>query len=98
MPMAIIAFCVVGMQVNLLPYRFLKWPRSDAVAVGIEITMRNMNLALLIKARLFPDADELGNGVLFVILFYAAAAMGAGLPLALRYRRKARKEAAPLAA
>ena len=62
------------------------------MAVGIEITMRNMNLALLIKARLFPDADELGNGVLFVILFYAAAAMGAGLPLALRYRRKARKK------
>jgi BASS family bile acid:Na+ symporter len=92
-PVAIIAFCLLGMQINMLPYRFLPWPRADCMAVGIEITMRNMNLALLIKARLFPETDELGNGVLFVILFYAAAAMGAGLPLALNHRRKARKEA-----
>jgi bile acid:Na+ symporter, BASS family len=92
-PAAIILFCLLGMQVNMLPYRFLAWPRADRMAVGIEITMRNMNLALLIKARLFPAADELGNGVLFVILFYAAAAMGAGLPLALNHRRMARKEA-----
>jgi BASS family bile acid:Na+ symporter len=91
-PAAIIVFCLLGMQINMLPYRFLSWPRADCMAVGIEITMRNMNLALLIKARLFPDADELGNGVLFVILFYAAAAMGAGVPLALNHRRMARKE------
>ena len=43
--------------------------------------MRNMNLALLIKARLFPDADAIGNGVLFVVLYYAATAMVAGVPL-----------------
>jgi BASS family bile acid:Na+ symporter len=92
-PAAIIVFCLLGMQINMLPYRFLPWPRADRMAVGVEITMRNMNLALLIKARLFPEADELGNGVLFVILFYAAAAMGAGLPLALNHRRMARKEA-----
>jgi bile acid:Na+ symporter, BASS family len=91
-PAAIVVFCLLGMQINMLPYRFLPWPRADCMAVGIEITMRNMNLALLIKARLFPETDELGNGVLFVILFYAAAAMGAGLPLALNHRRMARKE------
>ena len=96
-PMAIILFCVLGMQINMLPYRFLPWPRTDCMAVGIEITMRNMNLALLINARLFPESSDpamnaLGEGVLFVILFYAAAAMGAGLPLALNHRRMARKE------
>jgi hypothetical protein len=53
-----------------------------------------MNLALLIKAELFREADELGNGVLFVILFYAAVAMAAGLPLALNHRRLAHKEGA----
>ena len=63
------------------------WPRQDAVAVGIEVTMRNMNLALLLKALLFPQADSISNGVLFVILFYAGTALVAGLPLAFRYRR-----------
>jgi bile acid:Na+ symporter, BASS family len=94
-PIAIILFCVIGQQVNMLPFYVLRWPRRDRLAVGIEVTMRNMNLALLIKAQLFPAADELGNGVLFVILFYAAAAMGAGLPLALNHRRMAKKEADP---
>jgi BASS family bile acid:Na+ symporter len=91
-PLAIILFCVIGQQLNMLPFYILRWPRRDRLAVGIEVTMRNMNLALLIKAQLFPEADELGNGVLFVILFYAAAAMGAGLPLSLNHRRMARKE------
>lgn len=93
-PLAIIAFCVLGQQLNMLPFRIFGWPRQDRMAVGIEITMRNMNLALLIKAKLFPEANELGNGVLFVILFYAGAAMCVGLPLALNHRRMARREAA----
>ena len=92
-PLAIIFFCVLGQQINQLPFYLFHWPRTDRIAAGMEVTMRNMNLALLIKARLFPEADELGNGVLFVILFYAAAAMGAGFPLALNHRRMARREA-----
>jgi BASS family bile acid:Na+ symporter len=96
-PVAIILFCVVGQQLAMLPFYFLPWPRADRMAVGIEVTMRNMNLALLIKARLFPEADELGNGVLFVTLFNAGAAMAAGLPLALNHRRLSRREKAPVA-
>lgn len=97
-PLAIILFCIAGQQLNMLPFYLLKWPRTDRMAVGIEVTMRNMNLALLINARLFPEGDDpttnaLGEGVLFVILFYAAAAMGAGVPLALNHRRLARQEA-----
>lgn len=90
--LAIILFCLAGQQLNMLPFRIFGWPRPDRMAVGIEITMRNMNLALLIKARLFPSADELGGAVLFVILFYAGAAMVIGLPLALNHRRQARRE------
>ncbi|HYV35890.1 MAG TPA: bile acid:sodium symporter family protein [Gemmataceae bacterium] len=88
-PLAIIVFCVGAMQLSMLPFRLLGWPRSDAVAVGIEVTMRNMNLALLLKTRLFPGDDPVGNGVLFVILYYAGTAILAGLPLTLRYRRMA---------
>jgi bile acid:Na+ symporter, BASS family len=91
-PLAIILFCLLGQQLSMLPFYVLRWPRADRMAVGIEVTMRNMNLALLLKARLFPEADAIGNGVLFVVLFYAAAAMGAGLPLALNHRRLSQRE------
>jgi bile acid:Na+ symporter, BASS family len=91
-PLAIILFCLLGQQLSMLPFYVLRWPRADRMAVGIEVTMRNMNLALLLKARLFPEADAVGNGVLFVVLFYAAAAMGAGLPLALNHRRLSQRE------
>jgi bile acid:Na+ symporter, BASS family len=89
-PLAIIVFCVAAMQLSLLPFRLLGWPRQDAVAIGIEVTMRNMNLALLLAVQLFPATEPLGSGVLFVVLYYGATALVAGLPLALRFRRKAR--------
>jgi bile acid:Na+ symporter, BASS family len=94
-PLAIIVFCLAAMQLSLLPFRILGWPRQDAVAIGIEVTMRNMNLALLLAVQLFPAtadaADTVGEGVLFVVLYYGATALVAGLPLALRYRRMARR-------
>jgi len=92
-PVAIILFCVLSQQLSMLPLRLLRWPWRDTVAIGIEATMRNMNLALLLKASLFPEDEPIGNGVLFVVLYYAAVAMVAGFPLALRYRLKARREA-----
>jgi BASS family bile acid:Na+ symporter len=95
-PLAIIVFCVAAQQLSMLPFRLLGWSKPDCLSVGIEVTMRNMNLALLLKALLFPAAepriDPVADGVLFVILFYAATAMGAGLPLALNMRRMIRKE------
>ena len=98
LPLAIILFCLLGQQLNMLPFRIFGWPIPDRLAVGIEVTMRNMNLALLINAKLFPaETSDLGKGVLFVVLFYAAAAMGAGLPLALNHRRLVKKAEAKAA-
>src|SRR5262245_54689550 len=94
-PLAIILFCVLGQQLNMLPFYVLPMPRADRLAVGIEVTMRNMNLALLLNASLFDPKSELHDGVLFVVLFYAAVALGAGLPLALNHRRLSRKDLAP---
>lgn len=91
-PVAIILFCVIGMQLNMVPFYLFAWPRADRMAAGIEVTMRNMNLALLLYATHFSANDEIGPGVFFVILFYAGAAMAAGLPLALNHRRMSRKE------
>src|SRR5205807_1433844 len=41
-PLAIIAFCVLGQQINQLPFYLFHWPRSDRMAAGMEVTMRNM--------------------------------------------------------
>ena len=89
-PLVIILFCLVAQQASMLPYYFLHWPRQDRLAIGIEVTMRNMNLALLLMLN-FPE--ERRAGLLFVILFYAAVAMFAGVPLALNHLRLARREA-----
>jgi BASS family bile acid:Na+ symporter len=90
-PIAIIVFCVLSQQLSILPFHLLRGPRADRLSVGIEVTMRNVNLALLVKAVLFPAAakgmDPVADGVLFVVLFWAGAALGAGLPLALNVRR-----------
>jgi bile acid:Na+ symporter, BASS family len=92
-PLAIVVFCVACQQVTMLPFYIGRWPRADRMAAGIEVTMRNMNLALLLASRLFPEKNPLGSGVLFVVLFYAATAMVAGVPLVLNHRRQARREA-----
>jgi len=46
--------------------------------VGVLTNLRNGNLPLLLKARLFPAtavADPVGNAVLFVVLFYSGASL-----------------------
>ncbi|MCS7045683.1 MAG: hypothetical protein NZO58_04940 [Gemmataceae bacterium] len=99
-PMAIIVFCVAGGQLAMLPFWVFRLPRRDRLSVGMETTLRNINLALLLTASLFgghhpgehASASDLHAGVLFVVLFYAATAMGAGLPMALIHRRLARRE------
>ncbi|CAN5378092.1 bile acid:sodium symporter family protein [soil metagenome] len=96
-PIAIIVFALLCMQCAMLPFRVLGWPRADTVTAGIEITMRNMNLALLLKASLFPDrgpadVSAIGTEVMYVVLFYAGAAFFMGLPLSLNFLRMARRE------
>ncbi|MCE9534637.1 MAG: bile acid:sodium symporter [Planctomycetes bacterium] len=96
-PIAIIVFALLCMQVSMLPFRVFGWPRAETVSAGIEVTMRNMNLALLLKASLFPDRGptdvaNIGAEVMFVVLFYAGAAFFLGLPLALNFRRLARRD------
>jgi BASS family bile acid:Na+ symporter len=108
-PVAIILFGLLCQWTSMAPFRLLGWPRGDKVSAGIEITMRNMNLAILLKASLFPDRGPteiagIGMEVMFVVLFYAGAAFFLCLPLSIRYRLVALREErrapspAPLAA
>lgn len=95
-PAAIIVFCLANQQLSMVPFYIFRWPRRDRVAVGIEVTMRNMNLALFLFARLFPkesDANpQLAAGVLFAILYFAGTAMSFGIPLALNHLRMSRHD------
>ena len=55
---------------------------SDAFTIGIEVGVRNGNLAIALVASLFPATsqyDPIGRGVFFVTLFTAGAMMVIGL-------------------
>ena len=96
-PIAIIVFALLCQQFIMTLFRVLGWPRAETVTAGMEITMRNMNLALLLKASLFPDRGPpelaaIGMEVMFAVLFYAGAAFFLGLPLALNFLRLARRD------
>jgi BASS family bile acid:Na+ symporter len=65
----------------------LRLPRADRLALAVEVTIRNTNLGLLIKASVLPArpgvADPVGDGMFFVALLYGGVALGvAMIPLA----------------
>lgn len=75
--------------------RLLNNSISDVVAINIEVTVRNTNLGLLIKASLFPAAvgvaDPVGDNALFTILLYGGLMLGfGGATIAIVRRRMAR--------
>jgi hypothetical protein len=61
----------------MLPFRIFGWPPRDRLAVGIEMTIRDVNLALLLKTRLgtTPIDDGRGDPMLYGILFFAGTAL-----------------------
>ncbi|MFN4261180.1 MAG: bile acid:sodium symporter family protein [Gemmataceae bacterium] len=87
-PLAIIFFCLFIGQLTMLPFRILKWPTPDRLAVGVEVTIRNVNLAVMLNALIFPatQPDDLGAGTLYVVLFYGAVSLFVAPPLVLVHR------------
>ncbi len=99
-PLAAIALLVVLCQVaGTAPGWLLGLSRADLAAIGIETSIRNTNLALLLKVSLFPVipgvADPLADGVLFAALLYAGLAGPLSIPLVLAHRRLARGAVSP---
>jgi hypothetical protein len=64
---------------------------NDRLAVVVEATVRNTNLAILVKASILPAvagrADPLGDGMLFASLLYGGGALLAAVPPVLLHRR-----------
>lgn len=91
-PLAVLALVIVFSQVAALATRLARLPDADRLAIGIEVTLRNTNLAILVKASLFPAvagvADPIGDGMFFVALLYGGIQLGGALASVLRHRRR----------
>jgi BASS family bile acid:Na+ symporter len=77
-PLAIAAFGSAMLWITygtcLLARRTIK----DVFTIAIEVVVRNGNLALLLKASLYPDGGDnpaISSGVLYAILFYVSVAL-----------------------
>lgn len=82
------SLCALGMLVGLLATlswvipRLLRRPGPECTAINIEVTVRNGNLGLLIKASMFPAVvgavDPVGDRVLLTVLLYGGLALPLG--------------------
>lgn len=97
-PIAIILFCVASQQLTMAPFRVLGWPTPDRFAAGVEVTVRNVNLALLLTVLPGPSGQStlegLGPGVLFVVLYYGAVSIVTCIPAIGIHRRIVKKHRA----
>ena len=91
-PIAIFALAIVGQLVSLGICMLFRVGGPERVAIGIEATIRNTNLGILVKASLFPAVvgviDPIGDGMFFVALLYGGAAIFVALPMILVSRRR----------
>jgi BASS family bile acid:Na+ symporter len=95
-PLLIAGFCVANQVIIMLvSLKLLKFSRRDMTALGIESSMKNINLSLLIAASLFPlegSASEFGGTVLFVLLLYGGVSLVASASPAFRNYRWLKKQ------
>lgn len=96
--LTIMLFAIAVQQAGTLPAWGLGLARPDVGAIAVETAIRNTNLALLLKASLFPVtpgvADPMADGVLVTALLYGAFAAPLTIPLVLVHRWLARKRSA----
>lgn len=69
-------FIVLMVAMGWFVPRGLGVTKADATAVEMEVIVRNINLALMLKVSLFPvvagQSSALGDTVLFALLLYGA--------------------------
>lgn len=89
-PVAVVAFAVAAQIASLVLGWVIRLTDPDNLAVGVEVTVRNINLALLLKASLFPIVpggdNSLADAVLFVILYYGGTSLTVVLLPVFRHR------------
>lgn len=89
--LGLVALALTAQLVALAVTAACGMSRRDNAAVAIEVTVRNSNLALMLKAALFPAvpgvADPFGDGVLYIALMYGGLALPIVTPLVVFNRR-----------
>lgn len=82
-PPALFLFGVASLWTGVFTGALFRLNPNDRYTVSIEVLVRNGGLALLLKAALFPSVagvlDPIGDGALFVILFYSGVSLVIGL-------------------
>lgn len=101
-PLLVLFFCL-AIQIIILrgSLHVMKFSKTDATALGIESSLKNINLGLLIAASLFGlegTGADFGGGVLFVLLLYGGVSLGVAAVPAIGNARHLRKEAQSAAA
>lgn len=93
----LVGFTLLLMWLGLFFPRMLGLSRGDIVAIDMEVSVRNVNLAVLIIASLFPASNpevaELGSMALFTALAYGALMMLPALILIIGNRMLAKSDA-----
>jgi len=88
---AIFLLAFMAGTIATLSCKLARLTPRDRIAIAIEATIRNTNLALLVKASVFPAVvgvvDPIGDGMFFVALLYGGGALLVViLPVALHRR------------
>jgi BASS family bile acid:Na+ symporter len=82
-PLALILFGIASFWCAVGAATLFRLSPDDRFAVSLEIVVRNGGLALVLKAALFPSvagvANPIGDGALYVILFYTATSLAIGV-------------------
>lgn len=95
-PLFVFLYCLIIQIIILRGARHvLGFSSRDSMALGIESSMKNINLAVLIAASLFGiegKNGEFGAGVLFVLLLYGGVSLGVAAVPAISNLRHLRKE------
>lgn len=96
-------FCVGVQALAWLACRAAGLAPAERLALVVEATVRNTNLAVLVKALLFPavagQVDPIGDGMLFVAVLYGGFQLLVVTPIVVVSRRAAAPAASlPLAA
>jgi len=75
----VLVFIILIGSLGWVAARVLRLNQTDSTAIEMEVIVRNVNLAVLIKASMFPasasGADNIGDMVLFTALLYGALQM-----------------------
>jgi BASS family bile acid:Na+ symporter len=78
LPVLLVVFIYVSLILTRRLSMLVGYNWSDAFTMGIEVALRNGNLAIALAATLFPASrpdDPIGRAVFFTTLFYAGASL-----------------------